>query len=124
MYEYTPNLLKISQELRKNMTPEEKQLWYHLLCRLPVPVKRQKVIGRYIVDFYIPEYKVVIEIDGKQHSYPENRIADVERDKYLSELGILVLRYKNIDVNTKYNVVADNILLKLGLTVNDLKPMQ
>ena len=124
MYEYTPNLLKISQELRKNMTPEEKQLWYHLLCRLPVPVKRQKVIGGYIVDFYIPEYKVVIVIDGKQHSYPENRIADVERDKYLSELGILVLRYKNIDVNTKYNVVADNILLKLGLTFNDLKPMQ
>ena len=106
------------------MTPEEKQLWYHLLCRLPVPVKGQKVIGRYIVDFYIPEYKVVIEIDGKQHSYPENRIADVERDKYLSELGILVLRYKNIDVNTKYNVVADNILLKLGLTVNDLKQMR
>ena len=124
MYDYNSNLLKISQTLRKNMTPEEKQLWYHLLCRLPVPVKRQKIIGKYIVDFYIPEYKVVIEIDGKQHSYPENRIADVERDKYLSELGILVLRYKNIDVNTKYNVVADNILLKLGLTVNDLKPMQ
>ena len=124
MYDYNSNLLKISQTLRKNMTPEEKQLWYHLLCRLPVPVKRQKIIGKYIVDFYIPEYKVVIEIDGKQHSYPENRIADVERDKYLSELGILVLRYKNIDVNTKYNVVADNILLKLGLTVNDLKPMR
>lgn len=122
MYDYNSNLLKISQTLRKNMTPEEKQLWYHLLCRLPVPVKRQKIIGKYIVDFYIPEYKVVIEIDGKQHSYPENRIADIERDKYLSELGILVLRYKNIDVNTKYNVVADNILLKLGLTVNDLKP--
>lgn len=124
MYDYNSNLLKISQTLRKNMTPEEKQLWYHLLCRLPIPVKRQKIIGKYIVDFYIPEYKVVIEIDGKQHSYPENRIADVERDKYLSELGILVLRYKNIDVNTKYNVVADNILLKLGLTVNDLKPMR
>lgn len=122
MYDYNSNLLKISQTLRKNMTPEEKQLWYHLLCRLPVPVKRQKIIGKYIVDFYIPEYKVVIEIDGKQHSYPENRSSDAERDKYLSDLGIRVFRYKNIDVNTKYNVVADNILLKLGLTVTDLKP--
>ena len=104
------------------MTPEENQLWYHLLKRLPVPVKRQKIIGKYIVDFYIPQYKVVIEIDGKQHSAPENHIADTERDKYLSELGLKVFRYKNIDVNTKYNVVANNILLKLGLTVNDLKP--
>ena len=87
-------------------------------------VKRQKVIGKYIVDFYIPEYKVVIEIDGKQHSRPENRSSDTERDDYLSGFGIRVLRYKNIDINTKYNVVADNILLKLGLTVNDLKPMR
>lgn len=121
MYGYDSDLRKNSQELRKNMTREERQLWYHLLCRLPVPVKRQKVIGEYIVDFYIPQYKVVIEVDGRQHSRSQNRISDAERDKYLAELGIRVLRYKNIDVNTRYNIVADNILAKLGLTVRDLR---
>ena len=87
------------------MTPEEKQLWYHLLCRRPVPVKRQKIIGKYIVDFYIPEYKVVIEIDGKQHSYPENRIADAERDEYLSSLEIKVLRYKFCKISSFYRML-------------------
>ena len=103
------------------MTKEERHLWYDFLKQLPVTVHRQKIIGKYIVDFYIPQYKVVIEVDGRQHSRSQNRISDAERDKYLAELGIMVLRYKNIDVNTRYNIVADNILAKLGLTVRDLK---
>ncbi|MBQ9117066.1 MAG: DUF559 domain-containing protein [Clostridia bacterium] len=121
MYDYEFELLKYSQELRKNMTPEEKKLWYQLLCRLPVPVKRQKIIGKYIVDFYIPYYKVVLEIDGIQHSAPDSRVSDIERDEYLAGLGIRVLRYKNSDVNTRYHDVADNILGELGLTVKDLR---
>ena len=124
MYEYNSELLKNSQALRKNMTPEEKQLWYHLLSRFPVSVKRQKVIGRYILDFYIPRYKTAIEIDGLQHTLPENRVNDSQRDEYLLEQGIKVLRYSNHDINTRFNFVADDIMKKVGITVKDLKSKQ
>ena len=53
-----------AQQLRKNMTPEERHLWYDFLKSLPVPIKRQKIIGHYIVDFYCPAEKLVIELDG------------------------------------------------------------
>ena len=89
MYDYNSNLLKISQTLRKNMTPEEKQLWYHLLCRLPVPVKRQKIIGKYIVDFYIPEYKVVIEIDG--YGFKTEAMKDDRRTTAIFAYGKCIL---------------------------------
>ncbi len=54
-YKYNKNLVSNAQELRKNMTPEEKKLWYRFLKRLPVTVNRQKNIGNYIVDFYIAQ---------------------------------------------------------------------
>ena len=53
--------------LRKNMTKEERRLWYDFLKTLPVTVNRQKVIGNCIVDFYIASFKTVIELDGSQH---------------------------------------------------------
>ena len=56
-----------AQKLRKNMTKEERHLWYDFLKTLPVTVNRQKVIGNYIVDFYISSHKIIIEIDGSQH---------------------------------------------------------
>ena len=71
-YNYNKNLVTYSQSLRKNMTPEEKQIWYNFLKRLPYTVNRQKVIGNYIVDFYIAEKRTVIEIDGIQHKTEEN----------------------------------------------------
>ena len=104
------------------MTPEEKTMWYQFLKRLPYTVKRQKVIGNYIVDFYIPEKRTVIEIDGVQHKTPENEEKDNERDAELNKLNIQVLRYTNKAVNLIFNKICDDILLKLGLTVDDLKP--
>ena len=56
-----------AQKLRREMTEEERHLWYDFLKGLPVTVNRQKVIGRYIVYFYCAEAKLVIEIDGTQH---------------------------------------------------------
>jgi very-short-patch-repair endonuclease len=104
------------------MTPEEKTIWYNFLKRLPYTVKRQKVIGNYIVDFYIPEKRTVIEIDGVQHKTPENEEKDKERDAELNKLNVRVLRYTNKAVNLIFNKVCDDILIKLGLTVDDLKP--
>jgi very-short-patch-repair endonuclease len=95
------------------MTREEKHLWYDFLKKLPVNVYRQKVIGNYIVDFYIANPSIVIEIDGSQHGKPENILKDEERDKTLSEKGIRVLRYTNSDVNYNFEGVCKDILKKL-----------
>ena len=123
-YNYNKNLVSASQSLRKNMTPEEKMIWYQFLKRLPYTVNRQKLIGNYIVDFYIAEKRIVIEIDGVQHNTKENEEKDKERDAELNKLDIQVLRYTNKAVNTVFNRVCDDILMKLGLTVNDLKKIK
>ena len=112
----TPN----SQALRRGMTPEEKHLWYDFLKRLPLTVHRQKVIGTYIVDFYIAEGQIVIELDGRQHTTPEHRERDEVRDCALKELGITVLRYTNEDVRKAFEWVMRDTLSHLGLTLADL----
>ena len=121
MLPYEKDYKKNAQRLRKNMTDEEKHLWYDFLKKLPVTVKRQKSIECYIVDFYIPSSKVVIEIDGSQHYEPESRAADIERDKRLSEWGITVLRYTNFDIKKRFEGVASDILKNVGLDFTDLK---
>ena len=70
-----------SQKLRKNMTKEEKHLWYDFLKQLPITVNRQRKIKKYIVDFYISSAKLVIELDCSQHYEPDNRAKDAELDK-------------------------------------------
>ena len=62
-----------AQKLRKNMTRQERHLWYDFLKKLPITVNCQKVIGKYIVDFYCAGAKTVIELDGSQH-YEENGV--------------------------------------------------
>ena len=103
------------------MTFEEKHIWYDFLKKLPIQVKRQKCIGNYIVDFYIPSKKVVIEIDGSQHYESDYIEKDKIRDSVLSDLGILVYRYSNSDINSKFNSVCFDILSKIGLTFDELK---
>ena len=120
IYKYNQSLIKNAQNMRKNMTEEEKHLWYDFLKRLPFTVNRQKNIGNYIVDFFIASKRVVIEIDGLQHELEENKVADKERDFRLLNLGIKVLRYSNNDVNNNFNAVCEDILKNLGLKVDDL----
>ena len=112
---YNKNLVSNARALRKNMTDEEKHLWYDFLKKLPVTVNRQKNIGNYIVDFYISSANIVIEIDGIQHEMEENKLSDEKRDKYLEGLGIKVLRYSNISINESFSVVCDDILLHLDI---------
>lgn len=122
MIPYNKNLVSNAQKLRKNMTPEEKHLWYDLLKRLPCNVGRQHNIENYIVDFYIAEKKIVIEIDGIQHRLPEQKEADAKRDADLAVWGITVLRYSNDSIRNRFNAVAEDILSKLDLNFSDLKP--
>ena len=92
MIPYNKKLAENAKSLRRNMTPEERYLWYDFLKRLPFTVKRQHIIENYIVDFYIAEKGTVIEVDGNQHTSQDNKIADKERDAVLSSWGIVVLR--------------------------------
>ncbi len=123
MLPYNKKLIPNARALRKNMTPEEKHLWYDLLKRLPLTVKRQHNIGNYIVDFYIAEKKLVIEVDGRQHTAPEGKIADERRDAALASWGIAVLRYANNDIRNNFDAVAADILKRIGLGFSDLNPL-
>ncbi|MBQ7227201.1 MAG: endonuclease domain-containing protein [Clostridia bacterium] len=104
------NLTSVSKILRKNMTKEERHLWYDFLKNLPQTINRQKVIGSYIVDFYCASAKIVIELDGSQHYEDEGKEKDKARDAYLNALGIKVLRYSNLDVNRDFENVCADIL--------------
>ena len=106
----TPN----AQKMRREMTPEEKHLWFDFLKKQPFTVNRQKVILRYIADFYIAKYKIIIEIDGAQHYDKKNIEYDKERDEFFSNQGILVLRYTNKDIHTKFEGVCSDILRTIG----------
>ena len=108
-------LTPYAQKLRKSMTPEEIKLWTLFLRTLPVTVRRQKPIGPYIVDFYIASCRAVIELDGSQHFDEAGRESDQERDRYLQERGIAVLRYSNADINGDFRGVCEDILNRLGL---------
>ena len=95
--------------MRKKMTPEELSLWLDFLKKIPYTVNRQKIIGRYIVDFYCSKGKIAIEIDGSQHNSKEGLAADAERDAYLNSLGIKVLRYSNEAIRNNFNNVCEDI---------------
>ena len=120
-YNYNKKLVSNAQELRKNMTPEEKHLWYDFLNKLPVTVHRQKNIGNYIVDFYIPSSRLVIEIDGIQHREKEYLEADRQRDFELKNLGNRVLRFSNFDIRTNFMFVCRDILQATGMNEDDLR---
>ena len=122
MIPYNKKLVSNARTLRKNMTPEEKHLWYDFLKRLPVNIRRQHNIENHIVDFYIAERKIVIEVDGRQHLLPEHKEANNQRDAVISSWGIVVLRYPNDSIRNNFNTVAEDILKHLELDYSDLKP--
>lgn len=102
-------LTDTAQRLRRDMTKEERRLWYDCLKNLPVTMNRQKVIGHYIVDFYCASAKLVIEIDGSQHYEAKGAESDAIRDDYLKGLGLTVKRYTNADINQRFEEVSADI---------------
>ena len=99
-----------AQRLRKNMTKEERHLWYDFLKTLPFTINRQKVLGNYIVDFYCAEKKIAIELDGSQHYEVIGKEKDKIRDSFLRNCGVEVLRYSNFDVNNNFKGVCTDIM--------------
>ena len=115
MKKYNKQNIPFARELRKNMTPWERKLWYEFLSQYPIRFQRQKAIGNYIVDFYCAKAKLAIELDGSQHYEPEAIGEDMLRTQYLESLGIMVLRFPN-------NAIWDNlrgVCEKIDLTVNE-----
>ena len=108
-YTSNPKLTKLAQTLRRNMTREEKHLWYDFLKNLPVMVHRQLIIGNYIVDFCIEEYGIIIELDGSQHGENPQRSRDIIRDDALQRMGYRLLRYPNHEVTRHFSSVCQDI---------------
>ena len=108
-YKHNPANVPAAKALRKNMTPEERHLWYDFLKGLPCTVNRQKTIGCFIVDFYIDSAKLVIEIDGSQHYEPEEKAYDEARTAYLNGIGLQVVRFSNHDVDAHFDGVCATI---------------
>ena len=96
------NLLIYAKELRKNMTLEEKELWYKFLSSYPIRFRRQHIIGNYIADFYCDRAKLVIEIDGSQHYEHDAAEYDKKRTEYFESLGISVIRLLKQNINNNF----------------------
>ena len=110
MYPRNVNLTPNAQQLRKNMTPQERHLWYDFLKKASISAKRQYIIEKYIVDFYIPRAKLVIELDGSQHYDGKVSETDKVRDEELKKLGVTVVRYSNRDIDENFEAVCNDIL--------------
>ena len=111
MLRYNRNLKQLSRQLRENMTDAERHLWAKIRMKQLKGYQfyRQKPIGDYIVDFFCPKAKLVIEIDGSQHFSEKTNQYDRIRDEYMSSLGLRVLRFTNTDVLTRIEGVIERI---------------
>ena len=99
---HNTKLVPFAKDLRKNMTKEERHLWYDFLKSYPVRFCRQKVLGRYIADFYCAKAKLVIELDGSQHYEDAGKAKDTERTAFLEAYGLKVIRIPNNEVSGNF----------------------
>ena len=103
-------LQEYARKLRKSATEEENLLWYQFLRTYPTQFRRQKVIGRYIVDFFCSEARLIVEVDGGQHFEDSGRISDAERTEYLEQMrGFQVLRFTNLEIKYQFTEVCSVI---------------
>ena len=95
---YDPRLVQHARDLRRHMTPAERKLWYGFLSHFRYRVLRQRPIDHYIVDFYCPQLKLVIEVDGESHFTEDGKVCDDERTAVLEGYGLRLMRFSNQDV--------------------------
>lgn len=106
---HNKQLVPLAKQLRKEMTKEERHLWYDFLRTYPVRFLRQKILGKYIVDFYNAEAKLVIELDGSQHYEKDNAQKDADRTAFLESYGLMVIRIPNNEVSRNFRGVCEYI---------------
>ena len=120
-FKHNTNLTAFAKELRKNMTKEERHLWYDFLKGHPGRFTRQKVLGKYIVDFYSAQAKIVIELDGSQHYDPEEIRKDHLRTAFLEEYGLKVIRIPNNAVNENFRGVCEYLAALIEQSLSQLR---
>ena len=108
-YQHNKKLVPLARSLRKEMTKEERHLWYDFLRNYDIRFVRQKVIGNYIVDFYCAKASLAVELDGSQHYEPEESRKDAQRTKFLEGCGLKVLRIPNNAVSENFRGVCEYI---------------
>ena len=106
---HNKKIVPLAKALRKNMTKEERKLWYDFLRMYPVRFMRQKIIGKYIADFYCAEAQLIIELDGSGHYTQEGKIYDIERTKFLNSYGLKVIRILNREILENFVGVCEFI---------------
>ena len=106
---HNQQLVPFAKQLRKEMTKEERHLWYDFLRTHPVRFSRQKVLGKYIADFYSAEAQLVIELDGSQHYEDGNTKQDAVRTTFLEGYGLTVIRIPNNEVSRNFCGVCEYI---------------
>ena len=99
----------MAKHLRREMTNEERHLWHDFLRSYPVRFSRQKVLGKYIADFYSAEAKMIIELDGSQHYEPDEMQKDAQRTAFLKQYGLTVIRIANHEVSRNFRGVCEYI---------------
>ncbi len=104
---HNQQLVPAAKMLRKNMTKEERHLWYDYLRTHSVRFSRQKVLGKYIADFYSARACLVIELDGGGHYTEESKRYDTERTQFLKSYGLKVIRIPNNEVNNNFRGVCE-----------------
>ena len=119
-YKHNKSLVGVGRILRKNMTSEERHLWYDFLRTYPVRFNRQKIIRKYIVDFYSAKAKLIIELDGSQHYEEDGALKDAERTKFLQSYGFKVIRIPNNEIKQNFKDVCEyiDLCVKQSLSQN------
>ena len=118
---HNKQLVPLARQLRKDMTKEERHIWYDFLRTYPVRFSRQKVLGKYIADFYSAEAKLVIELDGSQHYEDINAEKDAERTAFLEGYGLTVIRIPNNEVSRNFQDVCEYIDAAVKQSLSQLR---
>ena len=118
---HNKQLVPLAKQLRKDMTKEERHLWYDFLRTYPVRFSRQKVLGKYIADFYSAEARLVIELDGSQHYEDVNIEKDAQRSAFLESYGLIVIRIPNNEVNRNFRGVCEYIDIAVKQSLSQLR---
>ena len=111
-----------SRLLRKNLTKQEKRLWYDYMALHKVRWYKQRIIDNFIVDFYCSKAKLVVELDGSQHFTEQGEAYDKERTAILESYGIKVIRFSNYDVDTNFEGVCSVIDKEVKTRVAEQPP--
>ena len=106
---HNKKIVPTAKLLRKNMTKEEKHIWYDFLRMYPITFSRQKILGKYIADFYCAKAKLIVELDGSEHYTEEGKQHDEERTTFLEGYDLTIVRIPNTEVNNNFRGVCEYI---------------